>query len=100
MILNNLFDEVESSKIKLRKKINTLEVENDSLRETIKSELYKEFMKKLEEPEKLIKLKNENKSLKRKNKILKELLGEANEKINNITKTTNCKSKKSKRVYK
>ena len=41
----------EPTKRKLRKRINTLEGENEVLKNAIKDELYKIFMKKLAEPE-------------------------------------------------
>ena len=44
------YDSKEPSKRKLRKRINTLEGENEVLKNAIKDELYKIFMKKLAEP--------------------------------------------------
>ena len=41
----------EPSKRKLRKRINTLESENEVLKNAIKDELYKIFMKKLADPQ-------------------------------------------------
>ena len=41
--LNNVFEEKESTKRKLRKEINTLEAENETLKNIIKNELYKNF---------------------------------------------------------
>lgn len=63
-----------SKKDKLKKRINTLENENETLKETIKNELYKCFMNKLNEPLELDRIKKENKRLRNKVKILKEML--------------------------
>ena len=65
------------TKRKMIKHINTLEMENETLRETIKDELYKRFMDKLGEPLEMGRIKNENKRLRRQIKTLKELLKEA-----------------------
>lgn len=62
--------------IKQRMKINSLENKVETLEDTIKSELYKEFMKKLDESERCDRLVSENKRLKRRIKTLKELLKE------------------------
>lgn len=59
-----------------RKKINTLENENETLRNTIKDELYKEFMKRLGEPLELSRLKRENKRLRKQKKELQEIIRE------------------------
>lgn len=61
-------------KIQLVKKVNTLELRNQDLENTIKNELYKIFMAKLEEPQEINRLKKENKNLRAKNKTLKALL--------------------------
>lgn len=61
-------------KIQLIKKVNTLELQNQVLENTIKDELYKTFMAKLEEPQEINRLKKENKNLRAKNKTLKALL--------------------------
>lgn len=74
--LNNSFKEKESTKRKLRKRINTLELENESLKETIKEELYRTFMEKLGEPQEIERLRNDNKALRKKIKTLKELMVE------------------------
>lgn len=58
------------------KKINTLENEVNSLKETIKDELYKEFMNKLAEAKETTKLKQENKKLRLKIKELKAIIKE------------------------
>ena len=50
-------------KFQLIKKINTLELENSVLEQTIKDELYKIFMDKLREPQELDRVKKENKNL-------------------------------------
>ena len=62
------------SKIQLIHKINSLEVEKDALEETLKDELFKIFMEKLQEPSEITRLRKENKNLRAKNKTLKALL--------------------------
>lgn len=59
-----------------RKKINTLENENETLKNAIKDELYKEFMKRLGEPLELSRLKRENKRLRKQKKELQEIIRE------------------------
>lgn len=68
----NLFKKV----IEQRKKINTLENENETLRNAIKDELYKEFMKRLGEPSEVSRLKRENKRLRKQKKELQEIIRE------------------------
>lgn len=60
--------------IKLKQKINTLENQIETLENSIKDELYKEFMKKLGETTEIDRLKKENKKLRIKNKELKEII--------------------------
>lgn len=62
--------------IKQKRKINTLELKVEMLENTIKDELYKEFMEKLGEPIEIERLKNDNKRLRKKVKQLKELIKE------------------------
>lgn len=62
--------------IEQRKKINTLENENETLRNTIKDELYKEFMKRLGESLEVSRLKRENKRLRKQKKELQEIIRE------------------------
>ena len=62
--------------IEQRKKINTLENENQTLRNAIKDELYKEFMKRLGEPLEVSRLKRENKRLRKQKKELQEIIRE------------------------
>lgn len=76
--LNHVFQEKEPTKRKMRKKINTLEAENESLKESIKDELYKTFMAKLGEPLEIERLRNDNKNLRKKIKTLKEIIKEDN----------------------
>ena len=68
----NLFKKV----IEQRKKINTLENENETLKNAIKDELYKEFMKRLGEPLEVSRLKRENKRLRKQKKELQEIIRE------------------------
>lgn len=74
--LNNVFEEKESTKRKLRKKINTLEAENEMLKNTIKDELYKEFMKKLNDSEADKRYKEDNIRLRKQIKVLKQIINE------------------------
>ena len=62
------------NKVRLIHKINTLENEKITLEETIKSELYKVFINKLQESQEIQKLKETNKMLRKKNKTLRALL--------------------------
>lgn len=66
----------EDSKRKLRKRVNTLELENEVLKNTIKDELYKIFMKKLNEPEENKRYKEDNIRLRKEIKILKQIIKE------------------------
>lgn len=61
---------------KQRKKINTLELELDTLKEKIKSELYKKIIDKLDEPTAIVRLRKENKRLREKIKKMKEEINE------------------------
>ena len=69
-------DSKEPTKRKLRKRINTLEGENEVLKNTIKDELYKIFMKKLAEPEESKRYKEDNIRLRKKIKVLKQIIKE------------------------
>ena len=69
-------DSKEPTKRKLRKRINTLELENEVLKNAIKDELYKIFMKKLEEPEEDKRYKEENIRLRKQIKVLKQIIKE------------------------
>lgn len=60
------------NKLKLLHRINTLENQIDVLKNTIKDELYKEFMKKLSEPIENERLRKENKRLRLQIKSMKE----------------------------
>lgn len=62
--------------IKQQMKINSLENKIETLENTIKNDLYKEFMKKLDDSGRCDRLVSENKRLKRRIKTLKELLKE------------------------
>ena len=76
IVLNNVFEEKESTKRKLRKKINTLEAENEMLKNTIKDELYKAFMKKLNDSEADKRYKEDNIRLRKQIKVLKQIIKE------------------------
>jgi len=58
--------------IKQKRQINTLKLEVETLKNSIKEELYKEFMKKLGEPLDNERLRKENKRLRQQVKSLKE----------------------------
>lgn len=72
--IKTAIDLFKLNKFQLIRKINTLELENSALEQTIKNELYKIFMNKLKEPQELDKVKKENKNLRSKVKTLKALL--------------------------
>jgi len=72
--VKEVVDLFKLNKIQLIKKINTLDIEKSVLENTIKDELYKTFMAKLDEPQEINRLKKENKNLRVKNKTLKALL--------------------------
>ena len=76
IVLNNVFEEKESTKKKVRKKINTLEAENEMLKNTIKDELYKAFMKKLNDSEADKRYKEDNIRLRKQIKVLKQIIKE------------------------
>jgi hypothetical protein len=62
--------------IKQQRQINTLENKVEALENSIKDELYKEFMKKLGEPLENKRLRQQNKRLRQQNKSLKEIIKE------------------------
>lgn len=62
--------------VKQRREINTLKLEVETLKNSIKEELYKEFMKKLGEPADNESLRKENKRLRQQVKALKEIIKE------------------------
>lgn len=62
--------------IKQQRQINTLKLEVETLKNSMKEELYKEFMKKLGEPMEAERLRKENKALRQKIKVLKEMIKE------------------------
>lgn len=64
--------------IEQRKKINTLQNENETLKNTIKDELYKEFMSRLGEPLEISRLRKENKKLRKQKRELQEIIREDN----------------------
>ena len=69
-------DSKEHTKRKMRKKINALECENEVLKNAIKDELYKIFMKKLAEPEEAKRYKEDNIRLRKQIKVLKQIIKE------------------------
>ena len=73
---NHVFIEKELSKRKMRKRINTLETENEMLKNTIKDELYKAFMKKLSDSESDKKSREDNIRLRKQIKVLKQIIKE------------------------
>lgn len=66
--------------IELNRKVNTLANDNDVLTKIIKNELYKDFIKKLDEQETIEKLRADNKRLRLKVKELQKLLADGNNK--------------------
>lgn len=70
--------------LKLRKKYNTLELEYKTLKESVKTDLYKILLHRLDEPEEVKRLRDDNKHLRKKVKLLKEIIREGD---------TNCKKK-------
>lgn len=72
--LKDNIDLFKLNKLQLIKKINSLELCVEELEDTIKDELYKTFMGKLQEPQELNRYKKENTNLRKKIKILKNLL--------------------------
>ena len=72
--LKENIDLFKLNKLQLIKKINSLELRVEELEDTIKDELYKTFMGKLQEPQELNRYKKENTNLRKEIKILKNLL--------------------------
>lgn len=72
--LKENIDLFKLNKLQLIKKINSLELRVEELEDTIKDELYKTFMNKLQEPQELNRYKKENSNLRQKIKVLKKLL--------------------------
>ena len=72
--LKDNIDLFKLNKLQLIKKINSLELRVEELEDTIKDELYKTFMGKLQEPQELNRYKKENTNLRKKIEILKNLL--------------------------
>lgn len=62
--------------VKAQMKINSLENEIETLTNSIKDELYKEFLKNLGDSVENERLKKENKNLRKKVKVLKEIIKE------------------------
>lgn len=66
--------------MKLLKKYNTIQGELEVLKETVKDEFYKKWMDKLGEPLEMERLRKENNDLRKKIKILKEIIKEGDKK--------------------
>lgn len=64
--LKENIDLFKLNKLQLIKKINSLELRVEELEDTIKDELYKTFMGKLQEPQELNRYKKENTNLRKK----------------------------------
>lgn len=62
--------------VKAQMKINSLENEIETLTNSIKDELYKEFLKNLGDSVENERLKKENRNLRKKVKVLKEIIKE------------------------
>lgn len=60
--------------VRLKKQLNTVTLERDTLKETVKDELYKSFMAKLDDSIACDKFKKENKRLRQQVKTLKEII--------------------------
>lgn len=67
--LKENIDLFKLNKLQLIKKINSLELHVEELEDTIKDELYKTFMGKLQEPQELNRYKKENTNLRKKLKF-------------------------------
>ena len=61
-------------KIDMQTRINTLELENETLRNTIKDNLYDRFMRKLDETSELDRYILENKRLRKQINVLKQMI--------------------------
>lgn len=79
-----IIDLFKLNKIQLIRKVNTLELKNTVLENTIKDELFKIFINKLNEPQELEKIKQENKNLRSKKKTLERLLSDFDKEINRL----------------
>lgn len=66
--------------MKLLRKYNKVQGELEVLKETVKDELYKKWMDKLGEPLEMERLRKENKDLRKKIKVLKEIIKEGDKK--------------------
>ena len=62
--------------VKMKKRINTLENEGETLENIIKDELYSKFMENLSETNENLRLKKENKKLRERVKALKDIIKE------------------------
>lgn len=73
-------EEKEPTKRQLRKRINSLEMEVETLQSIIKEDLYAAFMKKLNEAEADKRYKEDNIRLRKQVKLLKQMLREGGDK--------------------
>lgn len=78
--ISRLWNLLSYEHYQLRNKIYTLELKNETLEETLKDELFKEFMNKLGEPIEINRLKEENKRLRKRIKFYKEELKDESKK--------------------
>lgn len=78
--ISRLWNLLSYEHYQLRNKIYTLELKNETLEETLKDELFKEFMNKLGEPIEINRLKEENKRLRKRIKFYKEKLKDESKK--------------------
>ena len=78
--MNRLWNLLSYEHYQLRNKIYTLELKNETLEDTLKDELFKEFMNKLGEPIEINRLKEENKRLRKRIKFYKEELKDESKK--------------------
>ncbi len=95
--MSKLLNLLNKNHYELRTKINTLESENEMLKEIVKDELYKEFINKLGEPTEMKRLREENRRLRKRNKILRAKIVTGPDEpiaITQLIKSTQRKEKK------
>lgn len=89
-IIRGILCRTEKGKMQIR--INTLELENATLKSVIKDDLYKRFMDKLGEPEELKRLRADNKKLRVENRNLKFVIKQASKEKIEKEKQRCCKN--------